>query len=330
MTGRVDIQQGTAGRAKSGRQGGRTAWVVALACVLAACGDATAPRTAPDGFGAVENLGVGVNTSLFEGSPTVSADERTLLFTSNRMDGQEDLFMSTRQRKDDPWGEAVRLGSPVNDPVADDNALRLSKDGKALYFSSQRPGGFGSSDLYVTRRPSPSRPWEPPENLGPLINTEAFEAFPTPSADGNTLYFNRSTTFDSPDSDIWVTTRSTEHEAWGAPERLPEPIRGPRADFSPAISADGLRLYFASDRPGNIGFVDLWVARRPSLSAPWEPPENLGPEVNVSESITMAPFISADGRALYFMSTRPGGLAGPDCGFLNCFDLYVATRNPNE
>lgn len=123
--------------------------------------DSTTCTVGVDSFRAVENLG-GVNTSLFEGSPTVSADERTLFFTSNRMDGRENLFMSTRQRKNDSWGEAVSLGSPVNDPVADDNALRLSRDGKSLYFSSQRPGGFGSSDLYVTRRKSPSHPGSRP------------------------------------------------------------------------------------------------------------------------------------------------------------------------
>jgi Tol biopolymer transport system component len=290
----------------------------------AATGDAVVRQCE---FGAVENLGPAVNSSFFDGSPTVPADERTLIFTSERMEGRQDLFTSTRRRTDDPWGEAVSLGPTVNHAAAHDFSVRLSQDGRSLYFASERPGGFGSSDLYVARRSSPDHPWEPPENLGPGVNTEAFEAFPTPSADGNTLYFNRSTTWDSPDSEIWVTTRATENEPWGAPERLPEPIRGPGSDFAPAISADGLTLYFASrDRPGNIGLVDIWVARRRSVSGPWDAPENLGPGVNTPQSVTMAPFPSVDGPRLYFMSTRPGGLGGPDCDFWNCFDLYVATR----
>jgi Tol biopolymer transport system component len=277
-------------------------------------------------YGTVDNLGPAVNSPFFEGSPTVSADERTLIFTSERMEGRQDLFTSTRRRTDDPWGEAVNLGPTVNHPSAHDFSVRLSRDGRSLYFASERPGGFGSSDLYVARRASPGHPWEPPENLGPGINTGAFEAFPTPSADGNTLYFNRSSAWDSPDSDIWVTTRANEDEPWGAPERLPELVRRPGADFAPAISVDGLALYFASNRPGNIGLVDIWAARRPSESAPWGAPENLGTPVNTPQSVAMAPFPSVDGRRLYFMSSRPGGLGGPDCDFWNCFDLYVATR----
>jgi Tol biopolymer transport system component len=283
------------------------------------------------GFGAVENLGPAVNSPFFDGSPTVSADERTLVFTSERTEGRQDLFTSTRGRAEDPWGEAVTLGPTVNHPTAHDFSVRLSRDGRSLYFASERPGGFGSSDLYVARRASPDHPWEPPENLGQGVNTASFEAFPTPSADGNTLYFNRSTTWDSPDSEIWVTTRATENEPWGAPERLPEPIWGPGSDFAPAISADGLTLYFASrDRPGNIGLVDIWAARRASESAPWGAPENLGTPVNTAQSVAMAPFPSIDGRRLYFMSSRPGGLGGADCDFWDCFDLYVATRTCDD
>jgi imidazolonepropionase-like amidohydrolase len=289
----------------------------------AATGDAVVRQCEYD---AVDDLGPAVNSPFFEGSPTVSADERTLIFTSERMEGRQDLFTSTRRRTEDPWGEAVTLGPTVNHPTAHDFSVRLSRDGRSLYFASERPGGLGSSDLYVARRVTPGHPWEPPENLGPGINTGAFEAFPTPSADGNALYFNRSTAWDSPDSDIWVTTRANEDEPWGAPERLPEPVRGPGADFAPAISADGLTLYFASDRPGNIGLVDIWAARRPSESAPWGAPENLGTPVNTPQSVAMAPFPSIDGRRLYFMSSRPGGLGGADCDFWDCFDLYVARR----
>lgn len=310
-----------------------TTWPLA---VLVACAHQP-PTVAPDGaamavhdpgrcaFGTVENLGPAVNSPSFDGSPTVSADERTLFFTSERADGRQDLYVSTRPRRQDAWGEAASLGAVVNHPVAHDFSLRLSRDGTSLYFGSERPGGFGRSDLYVARRRSRHDPWQPPENLGPMVNTEAFEAFPTPSADGNTLYFNRSTTFDSPDSDIWVTTRSSPSEPWGAPERLPEPVNSSHADFAPAISVDDRVLYFASRRPGNVGVVDIWMARRRIRHGPWESVQNLGPGVNAPSSVTMAPFVSADGRRLYFMSTRPGGSGGPDCAFFDCFDLYMAT-----
>src|SRR5262249_30702597 len=160
----------------------------------------------------------------------------------------------------------------------------------------------------------------------PILNTAAFEAFPTPSSDGNTLYFNRSTTFDSADSDIWVTSRRSSESQWTAPRRLGKPVNGPRAEFSPSISGDALSLYFASDREGNLGSIDIWVSRRKLPTEPWGITRNLGTNVNLPAAMTLAPFITADGRALYFMSARPDP-SDPRCNPATCFhrlDLYVA------
>ncbi|HEV8429122.1 MAG TPA: hypothetical protein VGQ41_14570 [Pyrinomonadaceae bacterium] len=277
-------------------------------------------------FNLPRSLGPTINSPLFEGGPTVSADERTLIFTATRdpITQQEDLFISQRTNPDDPWGSAEPLPTTVNSPLASEFSPRLSHNGNALYFGSDRPGGFGAADIYVSTRESPAHPWKPAENLGSLVNTGMFEAFATPSADGNTLYFERSTVAASPDADIWVSTRGNENEPWNFPERLSEPINGPNGEFSPSISTDGMTLYFASMREGNIGFVDIWVSRRESPSSPWHQPENLGPNVNSPFSLTLGPFITNSGKSLYFMSTRPGGLGQPGCQFINCLDLYVS------
>jgi Tol biopolymer transport system component len=277
-------------------------------------------------FGPAQSLGPTINSNLFEGGPTVSADERTLIITATRdpRTEQEDLFISHRARREDPWGILEPLAPEINDPVASEFSPRLSPDGKTLYFGSNRAGGFGASDLYVSTRESPVHPWKPAENLGPVLNTSMFEAFATPSKDGNTLYFERSTAAASSDADIWVTTRKNKREPWGVPQRLSKPINGTNGDFSPSISTDGLTLYFGSVRPGNTGSVDIWVSHRSSTSAAWGQPENLGPNVNRPFSLTLAPFITTNGSSLYFMSTRPGGLGQPGCRFLNCLDLYVA------
>lgn len=162
-------------------------------------------------FGSAQGLGPVLNSSVFDGSPTVSPDETEILFTSARHPsaprGQQDIFVSTRPETSAPWTAPVNLGSMINDSLGDDFSLRLSSDGLSLYYASNRSGGFGKGDMYVATRPSRQAPWNRAENLGPLLNTEAFEAFPTPSSDGLTLYFNRSTTFDSQDSDIWMSTR---------------------------------------------------------------------------------------------------------------------------
>jgi len=277
-------------------------------------------------YGSLQSLGPIVNSPAFDGSPTVSANETELFFTSERK-GLLDLFVSTRSSRAAPWTEPVNLGPPIDDPSAGDFSLRLSSDGRALYFASTRGGGFGKADLHVASRESTQHPWGPATNLGPRLNTDAFEAFPTPGPDGTMLYFNRSTTFDSQDSDIWVSSRAGPAGGWSEPQRVPAPVNSDRAEFSPAFSTDGLTMYFASNRDGP---VEVWVARRGDPSQQWGTPEKLGAEVNVPGSMTLAPFISSDQRSLYFMQARPDSASGAACTPMTCFnrvDLYVAAVN---
>jgi Tol biopolymer transport system component len=256
----------------------------------------------------------------------VSADDTELLFTSER-NGLLDLFVSTRSNRAASWSEPVNLGPPTDDPSAGDFSLRLSSDGRALYFASTRAGGFGKADLYVARRESTQHSWGPATNLGGVLNTAGFEAFPTPGPDDTVLYFNRSSTFDSQDSDIWVSSRTGSAGVWREPQRAPAPINSDRADFSPAFSTDGLTMYFASDRDGAL---EVWVSRRGNPGQQWGTPEKLGPEVNVPGSMTLAPFIASDQRWLYFMQARPDGASGAACTPMTCFnrvDMYVAAVN---
>ena len=278
-------------------------------------------------FGPGLSLGPVVNSPVFDGSPTVSPDETELVFTSGRH-GQQDLFVSTRPSKKAAWSEPVNLGLLVNDSISDDFSPRLSSDGRALYFGSfDRSGGFGKGDMYVATRASSQHPWGHATNLGPLLNTEAFEAFPTPSADAKLLYFNRSTTFDSQDSDIWVTSRAGPEDEWSVPQRAPSGINTDRAEFSPSLSTDGNTLYFASERGGSI---EVWVSTREDQAREWGAPQWLGADVNVPRSMTLAPFLSNDQRSLYFMSARPEAAADEACSPRTCFDrldLYVAAVN---
>jgi OmpA-OmpF porin, OOP family len=209
-------------------------------------------------YGPVQSLGPLVNSPEFDGAPTVSPDETELLFTSERK-GFVDLFVSTRPNRETPWTEPVNLGPPIDDPSAGDFSLRLSCDGNTLYFSSTRSGGFGKADNYVAVRESRQHPWGLAANLGSRLNTDAFEAFPTPTPDGAMLYFNRSTSFDSQDSDIWLTSRANPAGEWSEPQRAPAPINSARAEFSPAFSPDGLTMYFASDRDGTVA---VWASTR--------------------------------------------------------------------
>jgi hypothetical protein len=88
-------------------------------------------------------------------------------------------------------------------------------------------------------------------------------------------------------------------------------------DDAPTITGDGLSLFYISKAPGGLGGYDIWMATRPTLSAPWGTPVNLGATIN-SSADEATPRLSPDGLSLYFSSSRPGGLGH--------YDLWVATR----
>jgi hypothetical protein len=118
-----------------------------------------------------------------------------LYFSSNdRPDGHGmgDLYVSTRATRSDPWGPPVNLGPAVNSP-GDEGSPVLSPGGLLLVFADAgtRPGGYGSGDLWMTRRASRSGDWEPPVNLGPIVNGPNFEFLPCFAPDGSALYVDR-------------------------------------------------------------------------------------------------------------------------------------------
>jgi len=214
------------------------------------------------------------------------------------------------------FGTPENLG-PTFNTSSEDSAPNISVDGLSLYFSSNRPGEYGSSDLYVATRESTDDDWGLPVNLGPSVNSQSAEFGPCISADELELYFIsvRSGGFGS--YDLWVTTRATKAETWGIPVNL-SGINGPTGDAAPSIFSDGLSLYFASyNRPGGSGGWDLWVTTRATLSDPWGPPVNLGSTIN-STSGELWPSISADGLVLFF-DRGPASGSGPD-------DIWVTRR----
>jgi len=185
-----------------------------------------------------------------------------------------------------------------------------------LYFTSKRPGGSGPADIYMTTRATTNTPWAPPINLGATINSPYHDSEPWITADGLELYFGSSRPGGHGELDIYVTTRVTKNTAWVPPVNLGSTINSSANDGAACISADGRTLCFVSVRSGGYGKMDIWMARRASVSHPWEPPVNLGLQVNGSADDSY-PRLSLDGRTLYFWSNRSGD-----------WDSYWAQVNP--
>ena len=151
----------------------------------------TTRPTKANSWGPPANLGPMVNSSRWDQSPAISSDGLTLVFASaNRPGGygNDDLWLTTRASIRDAWTSPINLGSAINTPYEESWAC-LSPDGRVLFFSSDRPGGFGNIDLWMATRATADGSWSTPVNLGSSVNTSANEGAPTVSLDGSILYF---------------------------------------------------------------------------------------------------------------------------------------------
>ena len=171
-------------------------------------------------------------------------------------------------KADFTFGEPMNIESPVNSSDGE-GSPSISADGLSLYFASLRPGGQGLSDIWVTTRATVSDLWGEPTNLGPAVNSSAWDGEPSISRDGLSLYFGSQRSGGQGMSDIWVTTRATASDPWKEAVNLGPIINTPSDEVDVFISVDGLSLYIESSREGGHGSTDMWVTERETLSDPW-------------------------------------------------------------
>jgi hypothetical protein len=211
------------------------------------------------------------------------------------------------------FGEPVILEAPVNSS-SHEGFTSISADGLELYFGSNRPGGLGEDDIWLTTRMTKDDAWGEPTNLGPMINSSTWEVSPCLSGDGLVLFFGSLRSGGYGNSDIWVTKRATRNDEWGPAENLGPPVNTSGDEGFVAISSNSLELYlgdYAPVLPGGVGKRDLWMTKRPTVFDPWAAPQNLGSTVN-STAHDVMPSLSTDGLMLLFTSRRPGGYGARD------------------
>ncbi|MFC1603942.1 LamG-like jellyroll fold domain-containing protein [Planctomycetota bacterium] len=268
-------------------------------------------------FGEPVNLGPVVNSSSLDGTPNISTDGLEMYFTSTRPGGHGDydLWMVSRSSISEDWSNPTNLGASINSSIKECFPC-LSPDGFTMYFSDYymnpvRSGGYGGPDLWMCTRIGLNDPWRTPVNLGTSVNTGSADVTPTMSGDGLTMVFVSNRSGGSGRADIWMATRTTTQNEWGAATNLKSGINTSYFDGEPAISADGLVLFFTSDRGGGLGGWDLWMSTRKTQDDSWSQSVNLGPMVNTS-SDESTPFVSPDMKNLYFGSNRSGGSGNLD------------------
>ena len=282
-----------------------------------------------------------VNSSSCDACAAISPDGLELYFLSNRPNDTDmdycDIWVATRETTDYEWGTPVNLGPPVNSSAWEGDPS-FSADGLKMYFGdggpplwsgfTHRPGGYGSSDIWVSERATKNDLWGEPKNLGSGINTSAFEGDPVLSADDLEMFFS-SDRRSSGDVELYVTTRATTSDPWGEPAHLGptiNPNNSPWWDSDPEISPDGLTLFFSSSRPGGYGGSDLYVTTRATRDDDWGPAVNLGPTINSAYS-EGDPSLSADGSVLYFDRGQDGDRSSWDIWQVPIISIFKA-HNP--
>ncbi|MFD1551848.1 hypothetical protein DNU06_01880 [Putridiphycobacter roseus] len=263
------------------------------------------------------NLGTGVNTSNPEYFPTLTVDQKELLFTRHVRDesgrGQEDFFVS--KRENDHWALGESMPGNINTPY-NEGAPTFAPDGRTLIFvgcvneggqygSGRR--GYGSCDLFVTVKNGNT--WLDPINLPGAVNTRNWETQPSLSSDGKTLYFIRGTVRSAGgknkrNGDIYVS-KLQKDGGWGVAEKLPDYINTPLSESSVLIHPDGRTLYFGSNGHIGMGGTDLYMTQmQPDGS--WSKVKNLGYPIN-TENDESSLLVFANGELAIFASDRPGG-----------------------
>ncbi|MEY4627844.1 MAG: hypothetical protein RLZZ595_170 [Bacteroidota bacterium] len=197
-----------------------------------------------------------INTGYKEGGQQISPDGEWMVFTGKDYPegfGSFDIYIA--YLTNNGWSERQNLGAAINTEYWE-SAPCLSPDKKHLYFASDRPGGYGGSDIYVSTR-MPNGKWSLPQNLGSTINTGGDESCPFMHADNETLYFNSNGHEGFGGADLFLSKKSSN--GFLTPQNLGYPINTINDEGSLFVTADASTGYFASDRSDTKGGLDIYV-----------------------------------------------------------------------
>ncbi|MFN3342900.1 MAG: OmpA family protein [Flavobacteriales bacterium] len=210
------------------------------------------------------NIGENINTENHDAPSGLSPDGK-LLYIFYGWKGGGDIYQS--KLKDGQYGKPEKLSSNVSSKYYESSAS-VSFDGKELYFASERPGGFGGEDIYVSRWDEKKKEWGPAENLGTNINTKYRETGVFLHPDGETMYFSSQGHGTMGGFDIFMSKRD-EKGVWGAPVNIGYPINSPDDDVFFVVSGSGRYGYYSSFRQDGYGEKDLY---RITFLGPEKPP----------------------------------------------------------
>ncbi len=196
-----------------------------------------------------------INTALHDACTGLSANgEKMLMYRTSKDLKSGDIYESNYMNG--KWSKPSMLGTTVNSEGYLESSACYSADGNMIFFSSNRPGGYGGMDLYMARKLDNGK-WGEPFNLGPTINTEYNEDAPFVDPEGTTIYFSSQGHKNMGGYDIFKS-KFDERGVFTEPENLGCPINTVNDDIFFVINTDNSMGYLSSEREGGFGSQDIY------------------------------------------------------------------------
>ncbi|MEO1253459.1 MAG: hypothetical protein AAFY41_01055, partial [Bacteroidota bacterium] len=210
-----------------------------------------------DSWQPAQSVSARINSPLNEGACTVSADGRVMIFTScDKRDsfGSCDLYIT--KKIGNIWSKPKNLGRPINSKYWESQPS-LSADGKTLYFASNRLGGYGGRDLWISKNIDGR--WTTPSNLGETINSPKDETTPFIHPNGETLYYSANGFKGMGGYDLYKA--ELNDTIWSLPENLGFPINTHKDEVAIIIASDGETAFFAKEEQKNFEILDSKIVK---------------------------------------------------------------------
>jgi tetratricopeptide (TPR) repeat protein len=261
-----------------------------------------------------ENVGKSVNTPFEDYNPYVSADEKTLVFTSRRKGNMGGLIEEQgiyaadvyyTYWKDSAWIKAKSAGPAINTEM-DEEVVGLTADGNTMLVYLDNMNAY--SDLaYSTLK---GKTWQPLMPFDQPINSKFYETGATITLDGSTIYFTSERKDVIGGTDIFMSKRK-ENDTWGPAVNLGPVINTTYDEDAPFISMDGKTLYFSSKGHKSMGGFDVFRSTYDETTSSWSEPVNIGYPINNAEDNDFFS-MSGDQRHGYISAVRKDGMGDKD------------------
>lgn len=206
-----------------------------------------------------QSIGGNINTKYHDASISLSHDGTKLFLYKDRRDG--DLYMATLDKSDSTWKKPKSMGKNINSRYRE-TSISMTTSNDTVYFSSDRPGGFGGLDIYMSVKDKKGK-WGEAVNLGKTVNTPYNEDSPHIMPDGQLLYFSSEGHSSMGGFDIFFANKTAEG-SWGSVYNMGYPINTSDDDIYFVISADGMRGYYASVKGDTEGEKDIYEIYHPT------------------------------------------------------------------